>query len=91
MNGFEIIKTHKVAIMKKFGVKKIGVIGRSNVKDKGDLDVLVELDDGHKNFDNYISLKTFLEDLLERDIRLVPSKPLKFYFKKSVFEEVFYI
>lgn len=61
-----------------FGVKKLGLFG-SYVKgeqgEESDLDFLVELEDN--NFDDYMGLKLFLENLFDREVDLVIEGDLK--------------
>ena len=53
--------------LNKYGVKKIGLFG-SYVKEKdikgSDIDLIVKFEPGKKNFDNYMDLKFFLEEIL---------------------------
>ena len=52
------------AIIKRFGVKEIGLFGsyvRNEQRRGSDIDILVEFEKSKKTFDNYIELKLFLE------------------------------
>ncbi|MGB9598913.1 MAG: nucleotidyltransferase family protein [Myxococcota bacterium] len=69
-----ILKLHITELKKRFKVKEIGVFGsyvRGEQKREGDIDILVEFEDGYKTFDNYIEIKFYLEEILESDIDLV--------------------
>jgi len=62
------------AIIKRFGVKEIGLFGsyvRNEQRRGSDIDILVEFERGKKTFDNYIELKLFLEDLFKCRVDLV--------------------
>ena len=62
------------AIIKRFGVKEIGLFGsyvRNEQRRGSDIDLLVEFERGKKTFDNYIELKLFLEDLFKCRVDLV--------------------
>ena len=55
-----------------FGVQRIGLFGSflsGEADSESDLDFLVSFRDN--NFDDYMGLKLFLEDLFERDVDLV--------------------
>ncbi len=57
-----------------YGVKNLGVFGsyvRNEQNTNSDIDFLVEFETGKKNFDNYMDLKLFLEELFEDKIDLV--------------------
>jgi predicted nucleotidyltransferase len=97
MNGkikaIEILKKHEGIIRQKYGVKKIGVFGlfaRGEEKDGSDVDVLVEFEDDFENFDNYIELKYFLEDLFGRNVDLVTFEALRPQLKEVILREVAY-
>lgn len=66
--------------IKQFGVKTIGLFGsaaREELKEDSDIDILVEFIPGKKNFDNYMDLKLFLEDILNRKVDLVINETIK--------------
>ena len=93
MNAIEILKKNEDVIKKKYGVRKIGVFGsfaRGEEKEGSDVDVLVELEDNFENFDNYIELKYFLEDLFGRKVDLVTVEALRPQLKDDILKEVSY-
>ena len=58
--------------LEEFGVERIGLFGSflfGEADSESDLDFLVSFRDN--NFDDYMGLKLFLEDLFERDVDLV--------------------
>ena len=76
----------KAYIKKTFHVKKIGIFGsfiRGEQTPKSDIDLLVEFEKGHKDFFNYIRLKYYLEELLERKVDLVMKNAVKSRLKKA--------
>ncbi len=89
----EILRKNLVTIQS-FGIKSIGVFG-SYVKERqegtSDLDVLVEFKKGKKNFDNFMDLLFFLEDLLNVKVDLVTKEALSPYLGPSILKEVVYI
>ncbi len=89
----EILRKNMVTIQS-FGIKSIGVFG-SYVKERqegaSDLDILVEFEVGKKNFDNFMNLHFFLEDLLKVKVDLVTKEALSPYLGPSILKEVVYI
>ncbi len=79
--------------IKGYGVKKIGLFGsyvRGEEKKESDIDILVQFKKGKKNFDNYMDLKLFLEDLFKSKVDLVISEAVKPDLKISIFGSVRY-
>jgi predicted nucleotidyltransferase len=88
------LEEEKNYIEKCFYVKKIGIFGsfvRSEQTPSSDIDVLVEFEKGHKDFFNYMKLKYYLENLLERKVDLVIKKAIKPKLKERILTEVEYI
>ncbi len=93
MNAIEILKKNEDIIKQKYGIRKIGVFGsfaRGEEKEGSDVDVLVEFEDNFENFDNYIELKYFLEDLFGRKVDLVTVEALRPQLKDDILKEVSY-
>lgn len=85
----KILKNKRM--VKKFGVKKIGLFGsylRGDFNKKSDLDLLVEF--RKKTFDNYMGLKFFLEDAFDLKVDLVTKESLKPRLKPLILKEVEY-
>jgi len=81
-------------IIKKFGVKKIGLFGSfvSNEQTSdSDLDILVEFKSGHKTFDNYMDLKFFLEEIFNLNVDLVVTGAIKPDLKPNILRNVRYV
>ena len=75
-NSNEIIKVLKLHMdnIEKYHVSKIalfGSIARNEQNDTSDVDILVEFEEGHQTFDNYMELKFYLEELFEMKVDLV--------------------
>ena len=80
-------------IMKKYGVKKIGLFGSfvtAKNSETSDIDILVEFEKGMKTFDNYMDLKFFLEDNLKRKVDLVITENIKPELKEEILNSVEY-
>lgn len=79
--------------IREYGIKRIGVFGsyvRDEQKEKSDLDVLIEFERDKVNFDNYMHLKFFIEDLFRCKTDLVILDDLKPRLKPYILKEVEY-
>ncbi|MBF0463891.1 MAG: nucleotidyltransferase family protein [Nitrospirae bacterium] len=93
MSAIEILKKHEQTINQKYGVRKIGIFGsfsRGEEREFSDIDILVDFNEGAKNFDNFMELKFFLEDLFGRKVDLVTVYALRPQFKESILSEITY-
>mgnify|MGYP006274737059 CR=1 FL=1 len=89
----ELINKNKDQIQK-FGARSIGLFGSfisDQHTDKSDADIIVEFDQGKKNFDNFISLAYFLEDLFERKVELVTPESISKYLKPHILKNTEYV
>jgi len=76
-------------ILIKYGVKKIGLFGsfvRGEQKDYSDIDFLVEFE--KPNFDNFMDLAFFFEDLFGRKVELITNGSLSPYIEPYIVREV---
>jgi hypothetical protein len=79
--------------IKRYGVKRVGLFGsyiRNEQKEKSDVDILVEFEEGKKTFDNYMNLAFFLEDLFNCKVDLVIAESIKPLLKPYILSEVEY-
>ncbi len=94
MNIKEKLGKNKPYIKGTYYVKEIGVFG-SFVKRtqhlRSDIDILVEFEEGNKDFFNYMRLKHYLENLLGRKVDLVMKKAIKPRLKDQILNEVEYV
>ena len=75
----------------RFTVQRIGVFGsvaRGNAGSGSDVDILVELKE--PTFDNYMDLKFYLEEILDRSVDLVLHDTIKPRLKSIIEHEVVY-
>ena len=73
---------------------KLGLFGsfvRGEQNSGSDIDLLVEFEIGEKNFDNFMQLSFFLEELLGRPVELVTLESLSPYIRPHIMREVEYI
>ena len=84
----ETLQTHK-DILRKFGVKKIGLFGsfvRGEQSENSDIDFLIEFE--KPNFDDFMDLIFYLEDLFSRNVELITNGSLSPYIQPYVEKEV---
>jgi hypothetical protein len=75
------------SILNRFGVKNIALFGSyvsGQATNNSDIDLLVEFKEGEKTFDNYMDLKFYLEDNLNKDVDLVIKGALKEELKADI-------
>ena len=80
--------------LNKFGVSRLGLFGsfvRNTATFESDIDILVVFKKSQKNFNNFIELSFFLEDLLGRKIDLVTIESLSPYIGENILREVEYV
>lgn len=79
--------------IEKFHVSKVGLFGsfaRNEQSDASDVDILVEFEDGHETFDNYMDLKFYLEELFDRKVDVVIFDSIKPAMRSSIMRSVKY-
>lgn len=87
-----ILKEHKAELKEKYGVKEIGIFGsyvRGEYKEKSDLDILVEFEEGAKiGLLKFVNLENCLSDLIGFKVDLVEKSALKPRIGKNILREV---
>lgn len=87
----EKIRELKPVLEKKYKVKSIGLFGsfaRDEANEDSDIDILVEFS-GNIGWE-FIDLKQFLEESLEREVDLVTIEALKPELKEDILKDVMY-
>lgn len=88
-----VIQEHKDNI-RAFGVSKLGVFGsyaRGEQNSESDVDLLVEFEPKRKNYDTFIQLVFYLEEILGRKVELVTTESLSPYIGPHILREVDYV
>ena len=94
MSAEEIIRDQKEFLQRTFFVKSIGIFGsyaRGDFSLKSDVDILVDLENGHNDLFNIIRLKYYLESLLSKQVDLVIKNSIKPALKDRIMKEVSYV
>lgn len=89
MNILDTLKEHEEEIKIRFGVKRIGVFGsfvRGEQKEGSDVDLVVDFE--RPNFDNFMDLTFYLEDLLGRKVDILTTEGVKGIRVRKVAEEI---
>lgn len=84
---------HAEDIRKKFAVKDLAVFGsaiRDNADKARDVDILVVFE-GKANFDRYMDLKFYLEDLLNMKVDLVTQDALRPKLRPGIVREAIHV
>ena len=94
MNIQAILSKNMEQIRTAYHVKEIGVFGsyvKGGYTKFSDIDILVDFEEGHKDFFNYMRLKQNLEKLLGRKVDLIMKKAIKKRLRKQILAEVRYV
>jgi len=90
-----ILKEHKVEVVQKYRVRKIGIFGsfvRGEQNKRSDIDILVEFDS--RNIPGLIKLcemERYLQKLLKKKVDVVEKSGIRPELKKGILKEVVYI
>ena len=94
MNIKDKLANYKPYLRETFHVKEIGIFGSyvsGLMNGHSDIDILVEFEDGHRDFFNYMRLKSYLENVFQRRVDLVMKRAIKPMLKKHILDEVEYV
>lgn len=79
-------------VIRSFGVKEMGLFGsflnNNNIHNNSDIDFLIEFYPEQKNYDNFIGLTFFLEELTGRKIELITRQSLSPYIGPHILNQV---
>jgi predicted nucleotidyltransferase len=88
------IRENKKELLR-FGILKIGLFGsyvRGDESDKSDIDLLIDFDPDHENFDNYMAVCNILEQLFRNEkLEIVTKNGLSPYIGPKILKEVQYV
>jgi uncharacterized protein len=77
-----------------WGVQRLGIFGsfsKDCAKETSDVDFFVEFLPGKKNFDNFMGLAFYLEELTGRKIELVTPQSLNSFIGKYILQDIEYV
>jgi predicted nucleotidyltransferase len=90
---FSIIKLQQQNIFA-FGVVKIAVFGsfaRDTANEESDVDFFIEFKPENKTLKNFLGLKYYLEELLQRKVEIVTPQSLNKFIGKYILQEIEYV
>jgi predicted nucleotidyltransferase len=88
------LKNHRSEIYDLFKIETIGLFGSYATNEQSihsDIDLLVSFRKGYKDLFNFLNLKYYLEDLLEKEVDLVNKDGIKPALKKTILRQVIYV
>ncbi len=77
-----------------YGVKQLGIFGsfvRNQANTASDIDFLIEFYPEKKNYDNFMELAFYLQNLLGRKVEIVTPQSLSKYIGPYILKEVEYV
>lgn len=80
--------------LRELGVRRIGLFGsvlRGEARPDSDLDLLVEFDPAEKTYDRYLTLVSYLEEVLGHPVDLVTTEGLSPYIGPRILEEAEFV
>ena len=87
------IQNHRADLLD-FGVSRIGLFGsyvRNEHTPHSDIDILVDFFPEKENYDNYMALYDYLENLFNKKIEIVTFNGLSPYIGPQILKEVTYV
>lgn len=79
--------------IKQYGVRKIGIFGsyaRGEQNADSDVDLVAEFEEGAKNFDSYMELCFFLEEILHKKVDVLTPEGIDPLMKPGIEKETVY-
>ena len=93
-NILKKLKSNKLELTK-FGVRNVGLFGsylHDEQSSESDIDLLVDFEPEKENFDNYMAVYDFFEDLFKNEkIEVVTKNGLSPYIGPQILREVKYV
>ena len=88
------IRENKKELLR-FGILKVGLFGsyvRGDESEKSDIDLLIDFDPDHENFENYMAVCNLLEQLFRNEkLEIVTKNGLSPYIGPKILKEVQYV
>jgi uncharacterized protein len=79
----------------RYGIRKVGLFGsyaRDEQSLESDIDILIDFEPGHENYDNYMAVYDILEQLFNNEkVEIVTRNGLSPYIGPKILSEVLYV
>ena len=86
----KLLNEHCEQVRERFGAKHLALFGsaaRDELREDSDIDVLVEFE-GPANFDSYIGLKTYLEQIFHAKVDLATEAMIKPRLRRHIEKDI---
>lgn len=81
--------------LSKFGIRQIGLFGsyvHNKQSNKSDIDILIDFEPDKENYDNFMAVYDFFEDLFQNEkVEIVTTNGLSPYIGPKILQEVEYV
>ncbi len=80
--------------LKGMGAQWLGLFGsfaKGKQKKDSDIDILIEFQQGQKNYRNFIHIAYFLEDLFQREVELITPQSLSPIMREQILKDALYV
>jgi predicted nucleotidyltransferase len=94
LENIESLLIENLNHIKKFGISRLGIFGsysKGHPTETSDIDIVISFEPHKKTFDNYIDLKFYLEELLNKRIDLVIEENIKKELRDEILRSVHYV
>ncbi len=81
-------------VIRYYGIARLGLFGsviRGEEKENSDIDLIADFQPGMKNYDNFIDLCFFLEDMFDRKVDLLTFDGISPIIRKNIEREIEYV
>jgi predicted nucleotidyltransferase len=81
-------------VIRQYGIMRLGLFGsviRGEEKENSDIDLIADFQPGMKNYDNFIDLCFFLEDMFDRKVDLLTFDGISPIIRKNIEREIEYV
>ena len=81
-------------VIRYYGIARLGLFGsviRGEEKENSDIDLIADFQPGMKNYDNFIELCFFLEDMFDRKVDLLTFDGISPIIRKNIEREIEYV
>lgn len=89
----ECLRQHRPEINERFAIKDLAIFGsiaRDDAKSESDIDILVEFK-GRADFDRFMELRFYLEDLLGTKVDLVTQKAIRSPIRPNIEKDLIHV
>ena len=89
----DILKSKKNNLISEFGIIDLALFGsyaKGENKENSDIDILIDMNNEYRTFDNYMNLKFYFEDLFDKPVDLALKNKIRKEFRDIILKEAIY-